>query len=491
MRLHVLSVLAVALLTGACTVPLAPGFHIEHEQAQAEYIAGAAPAPRFHAHITYHAVNSGNAPLSVINAVLPNPATIARENLRVTFDGAEAAVQPLPFDSAVPHSSIPFELRLAKPWTEKQRITAEIDFDISAGNNRLVLLAADGFALDNYAWFPRLEAPKHFLAKGEERAAITEISIVVPRDFLALSSGTLLGKKQRGNELEHRFRIRPNDSNPFIVAGRYHQQSMKADGAAVYFWTFSNLSSAAAQDAGRQIAAATAFFDSTFGGRSNKGSSPIWVVESPSPADSAAPPSQSLPNVLVLAPEIIDQGIAHNQVTDAVLRLLAETWTRWSAFPRADERFLGPSLATYAVDCWHESREGESSRRARIADLLRAYDEKYATPGQPAAGAPEKPPAPETHSREKASLFLAALEDQCGATQVRKGMAYSLTALRGREYGYDDLRAGVTSQGCSGLGRTFHEWLDQPGIPGDFRSRYASQTASSTGGNAAPTKVEH
>lgn len=488
MRLRVSSALAVVLLTSACTVPLAPGFRIEHEQAQAEYLVGAAPAQRFHAHITYHAVNSGNAPLSVIKAVLPNPATVARENLRVTFDGAEATVQPLPVDSAAPRSSSPFEVRLAKLWIERQRVRAEIDFDISASNNRSVLLAADGFALDNYAWFPRLDAPKHFLAKGDERAPITEISIVVPRDFLALSSGVPLGKKQRGNELEHRFRIRPNDSNPFIVAGRYRQQSVKAAEAAVYFWTFSNLSSDAAQNAGREIATAASYFDSTFGVRSEKGRPPIWIVESPSPADSPAPPSQSLPNVVVLAPDVIAQDIAHNQVTDAVLRLLAETWTRWSAFPRADERFLGPSLATYAVDCWHESREGESSRRARIADLLRAYDERYSTPAPPVAGATQKPRPPETRSREKASLFLAALEDQCGATQVRKGMAYSFTVLRGREYSYDDLRAGVASQGCTGLGRMFHEWLEQPGIPEDFRNRYASANSTAS---AAPGKVEH
>jgi hypothetical protein len=484
-RLAGLVAAAGILVTCGCTVPLAPGFHIEREEAQAQYVP--AEAPILHVRAVYHAVNSGNAPLSEIGAVLPNPAKVARQNLRVTADGAEASVEEVRAEEA--HgSSEAFEIHLAKPWTEKQQITIEISFDITASNGHSVLLAANGFAVDNPAWFPRLEAPKRLLAKGEERADMTEVSIWVPRDFTALSAGQALGKKPRDNQLEYRFRVRRYDPEPFLIAGRYNQQSAKASDAAVYFWTFAGLSAEATQRAGREMAAAAAFFDSTFGERSKRGKPPIWIVESPVAAkdgrNEGAARSQTLPNVVVLAGDAVAQDIGHGEVTDAELTLLAETWTRWSAFPRAEERFLGPSLATYAVNAWHDARDGESGRRARIAELLRADDAERAASATAADTAASRARRAETMSREKASLFLAALDDECGASRVHQALAYSLTTLRGREYGYDDLRAGLHAEGCEHLGPTFREWLNQPGIPEEFRNRYATGNAGAVSGNA-------
>jgi len=264
---------------------------------------------------------------------------------------------------------------------------------------------------------------------------------------------------------------------------------VKGANPPVYLWTVSALPAAAAQSAGQEIAAAAAFFDSTFGPRAQKKKPPIWVVEGPAPgitraADSEAPRSHSLPNLVLLSPDSIAQNIAIGQFTDPELTLLAESWTRWIAFPRPDERFLGLSLAAYAVDAWHESREGASARRARISALLRAYDASHPPDSQPStAAAPKKPPPQETMSPEKASLFLDALEDKCSASHFRQGLAYSLGSLRGREYGYDDLRAGLYSQGCSALGPLFREWLDHPGIPEEFRSRYSQ--ANPAAGSAA------
>lgn len=490
-RLAGLLAAAGILATCGCTVPLAPGFHIEREEAQAQYMP--AEAPFLHVRAIYHAVNSGNAPLSEIGAVLPNPAKVARQNFRVTADGAEASVEEVRADEAM-GSSEPFEIHLAKPWTEKQRITIEISFDITASNGHSVLLAANGFAVDNSAWFPRLEAPKHFLAKGEERADMTEVSIWVPRDFAALCAGQALGKKLRDNQFEYRFRLRRYDPGPFLVAGRYNQQSAKASDAAVYFWTFAGLSAEATQRAGREIAAATVFFDSNFGERSKRAKPPIWIVESPvavkDGSNEGASRSQTLPNVVVLKGDAMAQDIGRGEVTDDELTLLAETWTRWSAFPRAEERFLGPSLANYAVSAWHDARDGEAGRRTRIAGLMRAFDAQQAASAQTASSATgtntatAKAPRPEAMSREKASLFLAALDDECGASRVHQGLAYSLTTLRGREYGYDDLRAGLHAQGCEHLGPVFREWLNQPGIPDEFRNRYAAGNAGAGSCNA-------
>jgi hypothetical protein len=482
-----IAALIITLACG-CAVPLAPGFHIEKEQAEAQYVAN--PNPRLHVHATYHVQNTGNTPLSLLDVNLPNPAVVARENLRVTVQGTAASIEPSAETLPPTHTTAPFQIHFEKEWSEKQRIAIEIDFDITATNNRSVLLAGNGFALDNFAWFPKFEAPKRFLGKGDDRADPTEISILVPQSFFALSSGEPLGKKTRSGQLEYRFRIRRYDPDPFLVAGHYNQQSSRVADSTVYLWTFAALS-ADAQHAAEQLAAAASFFDSSFGARAPKKKYPIWLAEIPSAAITPTPDSQattsespsrsqSLPNVILLTPEEVAQTISRGQVTDAELTLLAETWTRWIAIPRPDECFLGPSLATYAVRAWHESREGNSAHRAQIAALLSAYDASHTSiqNSQPTAPVAKKTPAQETMSREKATLFLAALEDQCTPSRFRQALAYSLNALRGREYGYDDLRAGLHSQGCAELGPTFREWLGQPGIPKEFRSRHgAGETA--------------
>jgi len=489
--LHLRSALVLAVFaileSSACTVPLAPGFHVEREQAQAEFVSGA--SPRLHIHGRYHLINSGNASLSSLDVLLPNPDAVARENLQVTVDGAPAEVAPILADDAG-RTSVPSEIRLPKAWPEKQRMALEVDFDIAAANGRSVLLAENGFALDYYAWFPRFQAPKRFLARVNERASPTDVSLIVPRDFTAASAGQALGKRQRGSQTEYRFRLRTGDPDPFLVSGRYNQQSVNAADSTVIFWTFANLPSDAAQHAAQEIGVAASFFDRTFGARSKKGKPPIWIVESP--VSPAAPPSdrasQTLPDVVLLAPDLVAQDISRGQVTDAELTLLAQTWTRWSAFPRADERFLGPSLATYAVNAWHELREGTSARNVRIAALIHSYDEHAQPQQSPASGTPPKSPRP-TMTREKASLFLAALDDQCTPSRVHQGLAYALVALRGREYGYDDLRSALYSEGCQNLPPSFRVWLNQPGIPEDFRSRYVPLTPA-TSEAAAPSKPE-
>ncbi len=74
----------------------------------------------------------------------------------------------------------------------------------------------------------------------------------------------------------------------------------------------------------------------------------------------------------------------------------------------------------------------------------------------------------------KTALFFIALEDTDGEAPVRAGLAEVVALLRGKEVGYDDLRAAVEHGTGKNLDASFRLWLYSKGIPQDFRDRYAA-----------------
>jgi aminopeptidase N len=46
--------------------------------------------------------------------------------------------------------------------------------------------------------------------------------------------------------------------------------------------------------------------------------------------------------------------------------------------------------------------------------------------------------------------------------------------MAGREIGSDELRSAMEAETGQNLAPLFHAWLDRPGIPADFRARYAA-----------------
>ncbi len=84
-------------------------------------------------------------------------------------------------------------------------------------------------------------------------------------------------------------------------------------------------------------------------------------------------------------------------------------------------------------------------------------------------------PAFQDRARAESTLFFLALEDRCGAQNVHKGIARASRLLRGETWGLPDLRSSVEAAECGGpvLEGFFREWMHGPGIPAEFRARYA------------------
>ena len=55
---------------------------------------------------------------------------------------------------------------------------------------------------------------------------------------------------------------------------------------------------------------------------------------------------------------------------------------------------------------------------------------------------------------------------------MRSGLKHMVDVLRGQEASYDSLRSALEESSGKNLAALFRVWLNQDGIPADFRSRY-------------------
>jgi len=75
----------------------------------------------------------------------------------------------------------------------------------------------------------------------------------------------------------------------------------------------------------------------------------------------------------------------------------------------------------------------------------------------------------------RAALFLVELEDLCGHDNLRAAFREMVRSRAGNETGYEELRAAVESASKRDLAEIFRSWLIRPGIPDEFRGRYATR----------------
>ena len=55
---------------------------------------------------------------------------------------------------------------------------------------------------------------------------------------------------------------------------------------------------------------------------------------------------------------------------------------------------------------------------------------------------------------------------------MQRGIANLVARLRGREVGYTDLRSALEESSNRNLAAMFRIWVNEKGIPEDFRTRY-------------------
>lgn len=464
-----------ALWLSACAVPLAPGYAVEKESLEVRYVPGSPPHLAVRA--AYQLRNVGNAPLSSINLMLPDEKGTGRDNLKVAVDGRQIARTSVAGTASDEEQSGTVGIPFDPPWPVRQRWNLVISYDLAGSGVRgtPAFIGEQGFHFNAAGWLPELQAPKQLLAHGVERQDGTQVHVLVPGGFLALSSGQSVGAKKQGGELEYRFRLTAHDLDPFLVAGRYHEQRVRSAGEEIRFWTFDELSRDAIQRASERVAVTLAFYEASFGPRGGK-RSPLWIVQAPEPTEAgldARSVVRTLPNVVLVAWPGFPQGLAEGDHLLPLDWLVADIWFQDLARPRPPAQLLADALSSYAVTSAAEAREGRTARQKAVAETLRSYDSLRAQ-------AIEKPIlslSPEDHvpreiAGRKLDLFLFALEDEYGRENIRRGIKYMVQSLRGSQYGYNDFRAALESTTGKDLAGFFRTWLDEKGVPADFRARY-------------------
>jgi hypothetical protein len=150
------------------------------------------------------------------------------------------------------------------------------------------------------------------------------------------------------------------------------------------------------------------------------------------------------------------------------------SWTAWVADAASDpDEPLQRALDEYALFVLDERKGGQGERASFVEDAIGSYANAVLSFGDlPISSLTEDD---ETHHRvvsEKALLVLLALEDEVGTAALRRAIRGMVQGLRGSEYGWTDLRAAVEAESGRDLGEFFRRWVNQTGIPEDFRKRY-------------------
>ncbi len=469
-------VISLALLASACAVPLAPGYGVVKESRDVQFVPG--QPSELHVRARYTLQNSGTENLAFVDAVFPEERIFGRTNVRVEVDGREAPPANLP---AGDQAAQPDALRipLDPVWALKQTRQLSIEYTLRSPENSgaRITIGENSFHLGARGWFPELQPPKRVLAPYPKPPKLVDFSVRVPADFLLLAGGIPKGKKKDGNEIEYRFDLDAASLAPYLVAGKYSAWPAQRNSSTTIFWTIQPLKDDPASGA-RQIAAAWNALEKDFGPLDKTITGP-HIVESPELRGhlngEAAPAAVAFLGGAIVNPAALALGTGSDQFLEIVTHALAHEWFGDAMYiSPAAAVGMGEGLPEYATIVLDEARNGADARRKRVTEYLRAYDEAAKAATEAPLGAVTLGDAlgPRRIALAKAPLFFAALEDACGEAPMRAGLARLLALQRGRETGYAELRAALEESSSRDLAGMFRLWLNQKGIPEDFRQRY-------------------
>lgn len=466
----------IALCASSCATPLSPGYRILQESRQVRFVPG--QPPELQIRVQYKIKNSGNSDLTSVDVVFPGEQSFGRKNLRVEVDGRETTPAKLPaeYQQEQPNA---LRITLDPPWARQQTREISIEYAFMSPENSGAGITLDehGFHLGSRGWLPQFQPPKHLLAPYPNRPDLSVYTVRVPADFLVLARGTSKGKKKDDGEIEYRFQLDKGDLPPYVVAGRYVAAPQDRRSGSAAFWTIQPLKDDPGP-AAEQITAAWATLEKTFGPLDKNITAP-HIVESAGlrghSSSDDGPLAAAFPGGAVVNSAAVALGAGNEQFLDIVTHALAHNWFGDEMYPAPDAALgMGEGLPEYATVVIDEARNGPAARRGRILQYLRRYDEARNNANETPLGITmlTDPIAQRRIALAKAPLFFIAIEDVCGETPMRSGLAHLVAVSRGQEASYDSLRSALEQSTNRNLAKLFRVWLNEKGIPQDFRDRY-------------------
>ena len=471
---------ACVLPLAGCAVPFGRSYSVERQRIEVSF--SPAQADRVKVHASYRVRNAGMPDIESLELRLPDPANFTVENVRAEWSGHASAAKPIADFKDQLHFDFGGSLKT------KARGEFNLTYDlklpgIAQGANRAVIF------LPSFGWYPLLLAAEGPLGSGGAWPGKWELDVTLPDNFVVHASGNSAGKNRKGAETQWRFTQSAYDYLPFITAGNYSAQELRSGDRTVIFWSNQPIAAGRAAAFSQRLAADDLYFSQEFSARA-KNSSTIWVIECPQEASALAERPWLAATGCVTQPEaaVVPSGAlsgasgseSESATMHSIDMQLAAS--RFYFVARVDRSGpLYPLAATndYAVFSLQASRDS-AGRPAAIRALL----EKLAAigPGDTqkslTAIARDDSVAIREAAHLRGELFYIALEDHCGAANVHHALARILRVMRGGAWSLSELRSAVEAECNSDLAEFFHQWLDHPGIPDEFRQKYSQASTA-------------
>ncbi len=422
---------------------------------------------------SYQVQNTGEAPLDEIRVSLRQVNSSAAYDLTLSIDGADVAWQR--FENAADrglHASIP------GGWRPQQTRFVILRYAFRSGSQGMAGGAGgfgQTFQLFPGAWSPILLPPQQAGASGGASPAKWSLSVTVPEGMLVHASGAAQEANTRGGEVEQRFEQSGNRMT-FVLAGRYRENVVSAEGFAVHFWSSPRTpEDPQLENVCRRIAAGLKALTAELGPRDVSPQS-VWVVFGGGMRYILSAPGVTLSGI---APDVIlDAGLLADRTGETQCHtdeLLAAMWLSWHARPEPQSAILAEQLARHVAQTYTGGCGWQRYRAQDRTEAIRYLLERHAETQKTAAAA-ERAAVREGMRHEVQGLamrlFIFALEDAVGREKLRAGIRRLLQANRGASWSAENLRTALEAESRKKLAPLFAQWIDQPAIPASFAAKY-------------------
>jgi hypothetical protein len=487
-----LFVVGLAAMAAACAVPLGPGFFVERETLDVRFVA--APQPRLEIRARFELTNAGNAPLDGVEFALPGPG-YTFTNARAETAGREIARKEFARD-AMGSDFVRLRIRFDAPMPLNAKTTVTVAYDLThADEGTGARIAAEAFFLPPGNWTPRPLRPAGLFAKGGQRPKKFELNVMAPAGFRVHAGGRPRGTRfARGaSQVTHRFRIRDDDPEPYVLSGRFFESSYSAHSVKVLFWTPDPLAQEAVQNAGPPLTATARRLTEMYGPLGTHSTS-LYLVFGPRRmaavngepviGEQSASLRAIYPDAVIHDPSNFGLNAVSHANSCSLGVDMASIWFLSVSTPDRETvgRYMADALAlragALAGDNCFPAIFGAPTRRERAAKALNEFLNHVARQQEMEKDPRKAPDACSFHEIAKrsrrAQLFVHALEEELSAEAVNRALRRMLQGLRGTTWGENDLRAALEAESGRDLGAFFRAWLHSEDIPADFRTKYST-----------------
>jgi hypothetical protein len=406
-------------------------------------------------------------------------------------------------------TEVGFSMHFGAPWNQKDRKEFVLNYDLKIVNAKLSLGGDRGpfFFLPSGGWYPNLLPPPGALATGGTSPNRWDLIVSAPQGYLVHASGSLHGQDRSGtrgdNGAFHRFEQKlGTDFDPFVVAGPYFEQQIHSRSETVFLWSVKPLPDPLARTIGKKLGEEAAYFTVEFGLK-DATKEQVWRVGCPegsvigydqpglfrTPAPGSHWPGivdcQTMPQGVVVPIELEDfddpgsfLGAPYDR-SRSMLRFssvepqLAATWFTFGVHAGPDGPMFPMSGTPDYMALAFNLSKNDADRGASIRELIHHVDSDPEAAKETLGSAKNIEIA-----RVRSELFFLALEDRCGAANVHHALAHIVRSLRGKTWDVSDLRSAMEAECGADLAGFFRQWLYRPGIPEEFRARYAGTPAA-------------